>query len=399
MNDPPQQHVSPEPHPRATVPSAGRVGQATAWTGVLASRLGLALPSRHRQAVQLTLRSHQLFEQAQLASGSTFAPEDTAALVRKALDQLVAAVLSLDGDVPRSDQECRARLVASDSLRQLFGDVVDDLAWLDELATARECDPRREDPGASGRYLGLLARLPRLYRKVQLHLQARQRVDGVRVTARRVLGGAALLAAAVALSVPYLLTGPDRSTRSGSESAAQVRVTPGPAEPREVLDDPQRCFEATYFATPDFHRPVTTRRECAIELDWATAPEASIPALPADSFSVRWRGVLQVPASEIYVFFLASDHGSRLYLDDQLIIDNWGNHGLQERASTPMPLRAGEAHSLRVEYQAGHRAAVQLLWRSSTIDKRTLSGRFVGRPEPAGDDDGNVAHRAAGSRH
>jgi beta-glucosidase len=98
--------------------------------------------------------------------------------------------------------------------------------------------------------------------------------------------------------------------------------------------------------------------------------------------------VLQVPASDEYTFLLASDDGARLYLDDELIVDNWGNHGLEERASSPIPLRAGEPHPLRVDYyEAGGAAGVQLSWSSSSFGKRTLSGQFIGRPEPAADDE------------
>lgn len=134
----------------------------------------------------------------------------------------------------------------------------------------------------------------------------------------------------------------------------------------------------------DFRRPVATRRDCLIEFDWGMASVVGIPALPADSFSVRWEGVLTPPRSEAYVFYLVSDDGARLFLDDEIIIDNWGNHGLVERASEPVHLRQGEGRTLRVDYyDARHSAAVQLMWSSPTIEKRSVAGRYISPPRSA----------------
>ena len=47
-----------------------------------------------------------------------------------------------------------------------------------------------------------------------------------------------------------------------------------------------------------------------------------------ENFAVRFRGVLAVSTSGRYTFWLLSDDGSKLYIDDTLVIDNDGIHGI-----------------------------------------------------------------------
>lgn len=47
-------------------------------------------------------------------------------------------------------------------------------------------------------------------------------------------------------------------------------------------------------------------------------------------------------------FYLASDDGSKLYLDDTLLIDNWGQHSLYEKKYRHPSLLAGD-HTLKIE--------------------------------------------------
>ena len=46
----------------------------------------------------------------------------------------------------------------------------------------------------------------------------------------------------------------------------------------------------------------------------------------ADHFCVRWTGVLRVVKAGPYTFHTQSDDGSRLYINGQRVVDNWGPH-------------------------------------------------------------------------
>ena len=56
-------------------------------------------------------------------------------------------------------------------------------------------------------------------------------------------------------------------------------------------------------------------------------------ALP-EQFSVRWTGFLTVGRSGLYSFSTASDDGSQLFIDNRVVVDNGGPHGLTTRTGS-----------------------------------------------------------------
>ncbi len=67
-----------------------------------------------------------------------------------------------------------------------------------------------------------------------------------------------------------------------------------------------------------------------------------------ESFSMRWTGYLNIDETTKAVFFLSTDDGSRLYVDDKLVVDYWGHHGKSEK-SGETTLDPG-THLLRIDY-------------------------------------------------
>lgn len=102
---------------------------------------------------------------------------------------------------------------------------------------------------------------------------------------------------------------------------------------------------------------------------------------PPDTFSVTWTGYLTV-AGGVYDFSTTSDDGSRLYIDDVLVVDNGENHSVQTRTGRSQLARG--PHRVRLEYvQAG--ADFELAWRwarenavEGPIARWALSRRPVG---------------------
>ena len=52
-----------------------------------------------------------------------------------------------------------------------------------------------------------------------------------------------------------------------------------------------------------------------------------------------------------YTFYTTSDDGSTLYVDNQLVVNNDGDHGVQERSGS-VSLAKGK-HTLKIEYFNG----------------------------------------------
>jgi hypothetical protein len=123
---------------------------------------------------------------------------------------------------------------------------------------------------------------------------------------------------------------------------------------------PQGTWRGEYFANPSLSgSPVMVRDDGAINFDWGEASPAP-PQVPPDNFSVRWTRSVAFDAGR-YRFTTTTDDGVRLYLDGQLIIDQWR---VQAAATYSVERNVGAGqHSLRMEYfEAAGRAVARLSW-------------------------------------
>lgn len=82
-----------------------------------------------------------------------------------------------------------------------------------------------------------------------------------------------------------------------------------------------------------------------------------------DYFALEVTGYLRIPKTNNYTFRLMSDDGSRMYIDDQIVIDNDGWHG--DRAVDGEVVLAEGYHKVRVIYfESSGGATFRLSWRS-----------------------------------
>jgi beta-glucosidase len=82
-----------------------------------------------------------------------------------------------------------------------------------------------------------------------------------------------------------------------------------------------------------------------------------------DNFSVRWTGYVKAEKSANYTFDVASDDGIRLYIDNQLVINDWNDHAMITN-SYSKELVAGKLYKIKLEYyEKGGGAIVKLGWR------------------------------------
>lgn len=80
-------------------------------------------------------------------------------------------------------------------------------------------------------------------------------------------------------------------------------------------------------------------------------------------FAIRYESVFSPPITGEYKFKLASDDGSKLFIDGELVVDNDGTHSLKEKKGKKM-LEAGKEYSLQLQYFQGPatEVALQLFW-------------------------------------
>jgi hypothetical protein len=103
---------------------------------------------------------------------------------------------------------------------------------------------------------------------------------------------------------------------------------------------------------------------------WGTAGPGY--GMKGDTFSVRWTGRVVPRHSELYMFHTRSDDGVRLWIDEQLLIDDWTDHPPTDRSGT-IALKAGREHDLRLEfYNRAGPATIQLSWSSASQAKEIV---------------------------
>jgi hypothetical protein len=99
------------------------------------------------------------------------------------------------------------------------------------------------------------------------------------------------------------------------------------------------------------------RQDTSVGFDWIY--DAPAPGLPKDGFSVRWSSVVAFEEG-LYDFHLTVDDGMRVYVDDQLLVDEWRDEARRE-VTASRQLSAG-MHALRVEYYDRQHGAVANFW-------------------------------------
>jgi hypothetical protein len=97
-------------------------------------------------------------------------------------------------------------------------------------------------------------------------------------------------------------------------------------------------------ALPDFSKLQPAARGVVATLDLS-------PRRRDQNFAIRYTGWFDAPADGVYTFYTTSDDSSRLWIGEELVVDNDGLHAAQTR-SQRIALQAGP-HPFTVGYQQG----------------------------------------------
>jgi MSHA biogenesis protein MshQ len=107
---------------------------------------------------------------------------------------------------------------------------------------------------------------------------------------------------------------------------------------------------------------VASRTDAPIDFSWGSAAPGP-SGVTADNFSTRWNGYVRVTQSGNYRFQTISDDGVRLYVNGNLVIDRWNDHSAATDTTVNIPLVAGQAYTLVLEYyENGGDATIRLQW-------------------------------------
>ncbi len=111
--------------------------------------------------------------------------------------------------------------------------------------------------------------------------------------------------------------------------------------------------------------PAVSRIESTVDFAWgAGTPDA---LLADNNWSARWTADLEIAVADTYTFSVNSEGCTRLWIDGQLVINQWVSWVPTTYSSLPMKMEKG-FHSLRLEFADKDRDAQQVLsWETPTM--------------------------------
>ena len=122
-------------------------------------------------------------------------------------------------------------------------------------------------------------------------------------------------------------------------------VVPGTSRPGVTVD----YYELTDAEQlPDFSTLVPYGRDILPDINIPSSNGYFATSGRFEFVGAVFNGLVEVPSTDLYVFSLESDDGSRLFIDDQLVLENDGVHRMTEVAGR-IALEAG-FHRARIEY-------------------------------------------------
>jgi glucose/arabinose dehydrogenase len=206
-----------------------------------------------------------------------------------------------------------------------------------------------------------------------VRINASDRTEGVAGFFAQNLGGPVQVEMAADGSLWYLAIGPGELRRIRYAGS----YTPLSCPPGE--------FRAEYYPNETLSgAPTYQACEATINHNWGGGPPA--PGFGDDHFSVRWTGRFTF-AGDIYDFSARSDDGARVWVDGQLIIDDWPS-GAANTVTGSMLMTAGE-HTVVVEYWDDCCAAeIEVNWaprNANTPPVPTITSPSVGQNFKVGD--------------
>jgi hypothetical protein len=120
-------------------------------------------------------------------------------------------------------------------------------------------------------------------------------------------------------------------------------------------------LSATYYPNLDFSGMPQTRTDQEVDFLWAEGGHP-IGDMENSTFTAQWTGQILAPATGTYTFKALSDDGARVWVNNQLVLNDWDVHS-PSTASGTIELMANNKYDVKVEYFQHYGAAqIGLTW-------------------------------------
>jgi hypothetical protein len=136
------------------------------------------------------------------------------------------------------------------------------------------------------------------------------------------------------------------------------------------VGDGTQGLRAEYFDDKNLSQPVLARIDPVIDFNWGNgSPD---PSIDANTFSVRWSGEITALSSETHTFTVRTDDGVRLWVDGQLVVDQWIDQSPTEHSGL-IDLVGGVPVPIQMEYyENGGGAEARLYWETPSLAREIV---------------------------
>ncbi len=98
--------------------------------------------------------------------------------------------------------------------------------------------------------------------------------------------------------------------------------------------------------------------------------------IPKGGFGLKFTGYIKISEDGIYTFYTSSDDGSTLYINDKMVVDNDGKHGMQEKKGE-VALKTGY-HKLLISYfEGGGGKGLEVKIQGPAIEKGEIASSML----------------------
>ena len=204
--------------------------------------------------------------------------------------------------------------------------------------------------------------------------------NSVQITITDTTAGAAIyytLDGSTPTTTSTLYTGPFLLTKSATVSAAAfvAGAVPSGVTSESYLNSSSigngtglrgqyyaNTMSGAFLASGFNATPTLTRTDPTINFNWNNTPPSQ--AIGLTTYCVRWTGTVEPQFDETYTFSTTTDDGVLLWVNGQLLVNEWVDQG-PTTWSGSIPLLAQQRYNIEMEYyQNGGGAVAQLMWSS-----------------------------------
>lgn len=133
-------------------------------------------------------------------------------------------------------------------------------------------------------------------------------------------------------------------------------------------------LKAEYFDNMNLEGTPKVRTDKTI--NYEPANQAPDPFLPIAPMSIRWTGKLVPNVTGSSVLSFTSDDGVRVWLDGELVIEDWTTHPRRDEKIV-LPLEKGRSYDLKVEYyDGGGESIARLNWMVPSVGSNIMEEMY-----------------------